>query len=64
MAKVLVKGSFDESMKKFSHITFETKKDAKKHEFYLRPGLKRIEKSKEALKTNAKARKRQSKKAF
>jgi small subunit ribosomal protein S21 len=62
MAKVIVKGSFDDAMKRFSHITFETKKDAKKHEFYLRPGLKRMEKSKEAMKTNAKFRKSSIKK--
>ncbi|GMO14672.1 MAG: hypothetical protein Ta2E_05150 [Mycoplasmoidaceae bacterium] len=63
MAKVIVKGDFNDSMKRFSHVGFETKKDVKKHEYYLRPGLKRVEKSKEALKTNAKARKKQARKA-
>ncbi|MDR3249923.1 MAG: 30S ribosomal protein S21 [Mycoplasmataceae bacterium] len=64
MAKVVVKNNFDESMRIFSHITSETRKDAKKHEYYLRPGLRRLEKSKEAMKTKAKARKRFIKKAI
>ncbi|MDR1850951.1 MAG: 30S ribosomal protein S21 [Mycoplasmataceae bacterium] len=58
MAKVIIKGDFNEAVRRFSHITMETKKAAKKHEYYLRPGLRKIEKSKEALKTNARARKR------
>jgi small subunit ribosomal protein S21 len=62
MAKVIVKNDFNEAMKKFAHITYETKKVAKRHEYYLRPGLRRVEKSKEALKTNAKSRKRAIKK--
>jgi small subunit ribosomal protein S21 len=58
MAKVIVKGDFNEAARRFSHITMETKKAAKRHEYYLRPGLRKLEKSKEALKTNARARKR------
>lgn len=40
----------EKALKKFKRISNETKKDSKRHEYYLRPGLRRKEKSKEARK--------------
>lgn len=40
----------ERALKKFKRIANETKKDTKRHEYYLRPGLRRKEKSKEARK--------------
>lgn len=48
--KVHVKGDFNDAMKKFSNITNDTRKTMKRHEYYLRPGLRQKEKSKEATK--------------
>jgi len=64
MAKVIVKGSFDESMKRFSRITQDTSKYVKRHSYYVRPGIKKLEKSKEALKTKAQDRKRKMNRAI
>ncbi|MDR2568087.1 MAG: 30S ribosomal protein S21 [Mycoplasmataceae bacterium] len=55
MAKVVIKNDdVQTAFKKFSRITAENKKDAKKHEFYLRPGLKAVAKREEAAKTKVK----------
>ncbi|MDR0545858.1 MAG: 30S ribosomal protein S21 [Mycoplasmataceae bacterium] len=52
MAKVIIKdGDVADGFRRFSRITTETRKDAKRHEYYLRPGLRAKEKSKEAAKT-------------
>ncbi|MDR0985591.1 MAG: 30S ribosomal protein S21 [Mycoplasmataceae bacterium] len=57
MPKVVVKdGELNEALKRFSRITSETRKVAKKHEYYLRPGLRAKEKSKEARKFRKKYR--------
>ncbi|MDR0752915.1 MAG: 30S ribosomal protein S21 [Mycoplasmataceae bacterium] len=54
MANVKVlKKDFNESLKRFGYITNETKKDMMKHRYHLRPGMKRVEKSKEAAKMKA-----------
>jgi small subunit ribosomal protein S21 len=59
MSKVIVKdGNFNDAMRRFSRITSETRKSAKRHEYFLRPGLRKVEKSKEALKTKAKRKSR------
>jgi small subunit ribosomal protein S21 len=51
MPKVIVKdGEINEALKKFGRIASETRKAAKRHEYYLRPGLRAKAKSKEALK--------------
>ncbi|MDR2461905.1 MAG: 30S ribosomal protein S21 [Mycoplasmataceae bacterium] len=51
MAKIVVKnGQINEALKSFSRITNETRRTAKKYEYYLRPGRKAVEKSKEARK--------------
>ncbi len=55
MAKVIVKNdNLNDAMKKFSRIMSETRKVARSHEYYLRPGLKAVEKSKNAAKYNRK----------
>jgi len=55
MAKVIVKdGDLNDALKKFSRIAAETRRSAKRHEYYLRPGLRAKEKSKEARKYNKK----------
>ena len=47
MQKVVVKdGNLDDAMKKFARITAETRRIAMSHQYYLRPGLKRMLKSK------------------
>ncbi|MDR2654411.1 MAG: 30S ribosomal protein S21 [Mycoplasmataceae bacterium] len=54
MANIKVgKKDFNESLKRFGYINNETKKDMMKHQYYLRPGLRRMEKSKEAAKMKA-----------
>lgn len=51
MPKVEVKnGDLESALKNFKRITSETEKSKKKHEFYLRPGLRRKEKEKAAAK--------------
>lgn len=51
MQKVIVKdGDLNDAMKKFSRISAETRKAAQAHTYYLRPGLKAKEKSKNAQK--------------
>jgi len=57
MAKVIVKGSFEDAMKRFKRVTQDTNKYAKRHSYYVRPGIRKMEKSKEALKTKALDRK-------
>jgi small subunit ribosomal protein S21 len=55
MPKVIVKeGQLNEALKKFSRITSETKRAARRHEYYLRPGLREKEKSKMAKRYNKK----------
>jgi small subunit ribosomal protein S21 len=55
MPKIIVKdGQLAEALKKFSRITSETKRAAKRHEYYLRPGLRAKEKSKMAKRYNKK----------
>jgi small subunit ribosomal protein S21 len=57
MPKVVVKdGELNEALKRFSRITAETRRVAKRHEYYLRPGLRAKEKSKEARKFQKKNR--------
>lgn len=59
MAKVEVKnGDLDTALKNFKRITSETEKSVKKHEFYLRPGLRKKEKEKAAAKKRNKYNKR------
>lgn len=49
MQKVIVKdGNLDDAIKKFTRITAETRRIALAHQYYLRPGLKRMLKSKMA----------------
>lgn len=53
MAKVIVKNDdLNDAMKKFNRIMADTKKIAKNHEYYLRPGIKAAEKSKKAARLN------------
>lgn len=47
---IQVEGDLEKALKKFKRISNETKRDTKRHEFYLRPGLRRKEKMKEAAK--------------
>ena len=55
MAKVIVKDdNLNDAMKKFSRIMVETKKVARAHEYYLRPGLKTKEKQKAAARYKSK----------
>ena len=57
MAKVVVKDNdLNEAMKKFGRIMADTRRIAKSHEYYLRPGLKAAEKSKNAARYNAQKR--------
>ncbi len=51
---VSVDGDLEYALKKFKRISNETKKDTKRHEYYLRPGLRKKEKIKEARKKHAK----------
>lgn len=43
-------GDLEKGIKKFRRIANETKRDTKRHDFYLRPGLRKKEKQKEARK--------------
>ncbi|MDD6145361.1 MAG: 30S ribosomal protein S21 [Malacoplasma sp.] len=53
MAKVIVKDdNLNDAMKKFTRIMSETRKVARNHEYYLRPGLKAKEKAKNAARYN------------
>lgn len=51
MPKVIVKdGDLNDALKKFSRIASETRKVKSRHDYYLRPGLRKKEKSKLAQK--------------
>jgi small subunit ribosomal protein S21 len=53
MSKIIVKeNELEMALKRFTRITSENKRVVKKHEYYLRPGLKAVEKSKDARKFN------------
>ncbi|MEF9985038.1 MAG: 30S ribosomal protein S21 [Malacoplasma sp.] len=59
MPKVEVKnGDIETALRNFKRITSETEKSRKKHEFYLRPGLRKKEKEKAAAKKRNKYNKR------
>lgn len=47
---VAVETDLEQAIKRFKRISNETRRDFRKHIFYLRPGLRRMEKEKEALK--------------
>jgi ribosomal protein S21 len=47
---VSVEGDLEKALKKFKRISNETKKDSKRHEYYLSPRIRRKEKIKEANK--------------
>ncbi|GAA5414431.1 30S ribosomal protein S21 [Ureaplasma ceti] len=47
---IVEENDLEKALKKFKRISNETKRDSKRHEYYLRPGLRRKEKSKEARK--------------
>ncbi|MCV3743693.1 30S ribosomal protein S21 [Ureaplasma sp. ES3154-GEN] len=51
---VSVEGDLEKALKKFKRISNETKKDSKRHEYHLRPGLRKKEKIKEANKYRSK----------
>ena len=49
--KVAVRnGDVEQALRNFKRITSETRKNSKRHEFYLRPGLRQKEKEKAAAK--------------
>lgn len=52
MSKVIVKQgeNIENTLRKFKRVSSDTKREARKREYYLRPGLKKKEKSKEAQK--------------
>lgn len=59
MPKVEVKnGDIEMALKSFKRITSETEKCCKRHEFYLRPSLRKKEKEKAAAKKRNKYNKR------
>lgn len=59
MLKVIVEdGDLDKALKQFQRYSAETRKEAMKHQYYLRPGLRKMEKSKLAQRRLAKANKR------
>lgn len=61
MPKIIVRdGDVDQALRNFKRITSETRKNSKRHEFYLRPGLRKKEKEKLAAK---KRRKQESSKS-
>ena len=61
MPKVEVKnGDLDAALKSFKRVTSETEKARKRHEFYLRPGLRKKEKEKAAAKKRNKYNKRRN----
>lgn len=45
---IVVENDLEQAIKKFKRISNETRRDFRKHEYYLRPGLRRKEKEKEA----------------
>ena len=47
---VSVEGDLEKALKKFKRISNETKKDSKRHEYYLSPRIRLKEKIKEANK--------------
>lgn len=51
-----VDGDLEKAIKRFKRISNETKRDTKRHQFYLRPGLRLKEKAKESRKRNFKTR--------
>lgn len=51
LPKVIVKNNdIEQALKQFKRVTSETRKNSKKHEFHLRPGLRKKEKEKAAAK--------------
>ncbi|MDR0857397.1 MAG: 30S ribosomal protein S21 [Mycoplasmataceae bacterium] len=58
MSKIIVKDdNVNDAIKKFGRITSETRRSMKRHEYYLRPGMRAVEKSKEAKKFASKRKK-------
>ena len=63
MARVIIKQDsnnseqFNIGLKKFTSIYSDVKKVAKRHTYFLRPGLKAKDKSKDAFKVYSKAQK-------
>lgn len=51
---IIVDTDLEQAIKRFKRISNETRRDFRKHEFYLRPGLRRMEKEKEALRKRKK----------
>ncbi len=47
---VVENGDLEKAIKRFKRIANETKRDSKRHQYYLRPGLRLKEKQKEARK--------------
>ncbi|MDE6473312.1 MAG: 30S ribosomal protein S21 [Ureaplasma sp.] len=47
---IVENGDVEKALKRFKRIANETKRDSKRHEYYLRPGLRKKEKEKEARK--------------
>ncbi len=55
MPKIIVRdGDVEQALRNFKRITSETRKNCKRHEYYLRPGLRRAEKEKLAAKKRRK----------
>ena len=55
MPKIIVRdGDVEQALRNFKRITSETRKNCKRHEFYLRPGLRKKEKEKLAAKKRRK----------
>ncbi len=51
MPKIEVRnGDVEQALRNFKRVTSETRKNSKRHEFYLRPGLRKKEKEKAAAK--------------
>jgi len=53
---IIVEDDLEQAIKRFKRISNETRRDFKKHEFYLRPGMRRALKAKEAFKKRKKFR--------
>ncbi len=51
---IIVDGELELAIKRFKRIANETRRDFRKHEYYLRPGLRRMEKQKLARKKQKK----------
>ncbi len=51
---IIVENDLEQAIKRFKRIANETRRDFRKHEYYLRPGLRRMEKKKESLKKRKK----------